>query len=195
VNQQAKNFTRPCVRTRVRSIDCPSRKFRAHRPAAPSHRPNFRLNRSWLRRVLSQPEMRSLVIEGSVASVYGYTCGGPCGVHFPTRLKSRFLKVMIASARPLIAVSKTISSFGSPGIVRRRTASSTLSPTKANSSKTADKFRLRLYVSPLCVSYLATLLGRWDETRADNRYTCPKPKQTARNSWCCTRIDPTPWIS
>ena len=40
-----------------------------------------------------------------------------------------------------------------------------------------NKSRLRLYVSPLCVSYLAILLGRWDETRGDNRYTCPRPKQ------------------
>jgi hypothetical protein len=57
---------------------------------------------------------------------------------FAAVLKCRSLDVTIASAYPLIAVSKTISSFGSGSIGCSRTANSTLSHTKANSSRTAD---------------------------------------------------------
>jgi len=65
-----------------------------------------------------------------------------------TGLKSRALKVTMASARPLIAVSRTISSFGSGSIGRVRIINSTLFPTEASSSSTADTSSL---LAPLAV--------------------------------------------
>ena len=75
-----------------------------------------------------------------------------------TGLKSRSLKVTMASVRPLMAVSRTISSFVSGSIGRVRIISSTLFPTKVSSSSTAD-------TSSLLASQAARCSGR---VRADS---------------------------
>ncbi len=54
-----------------------------------------------------------------------------------TRSKSRWLKVTIASACPLTAVSRTISSFGSDNAGLQRNANLTRLPTSARPSRTS----------------------------------------------------------